>query len=57
MRAANTSLEYDEFTGPIHTCGVPHATPVQHAFGVGRLCNPPFYTTDDILYGFHRLRC
>lgn len=56
-RSVKPSPDHDGFTSPVPTCGVPHAAPVQHAFGVGRLCNPPFYTTDDILYGFHRLRC
>lgn len=56
-RVVNSSLDHDGFTGPVHTCGVSHAAPVQHAFGVGHLWNPSFYTTDDILYGFHRLRC
>lgn len=56
-RAVKPSLDHDGFTGPAHTCGVPYSAPVQHAFGVGRLRNPPFYTTDDILFGFHRLRC
>lgn len=56
-RAVKSSLEHDGFTGPVHACGVPYSAPVQRAFGVGHRCNPPFYTTDDILYGFHRLRC
>ena len=56
-RAVKPSLDHDGFTGPAHTCGVPYSAPIQHAFGVGRLRYPPFYTTDDILFGFHRLRC
>ncbi|MBA4066897.1 MAG: hypothetical protein C0501_24965 [Isosphaera sp.] len=56
-RAVKSSLDHDGFTGPVHTCGVRYSAPVQHAFGVGHLGNSPFYTTDDILFGFHRLRC
>ena len=56
-RAANSSLDYDGYTESVHTCGVLYSAPVQHVFGLGHLCNSPFYTTDDILYGFHRLRC
>lgn len=56
-RAVKPPLDHDGFTCPGNTCGVPYSAPVQHDFGVRHLWNRPFYTTDDILYGFHRLRC
>lgn len=56
-RTTKVPLDHDGFTGPVHACGVSYSAPVQHVFGVGHLGNLPFYTTDDFLYGFHRLRC
>ncbi|MCE9567157.1 MAG: hypothetical protein K8U57_34580 [Planctomycetes bacterium] len=56
-RAAKSSVDHDVFYNPVHACDVPHPAPIQHVFGVGHLRELPFWTTHDILYVFHRLRC
>ncbi|MBA4192551.1 MAG: hypothetical protein C0467_31675 [Planctomycetaceae bacterium] len=56
-RTAKSSVDHDGFPGPVPSCGVHYPAPIQHVFSVDHVRDLPFYTTHDILYVFHRLRC
>ncbi|MBN9122259.1 MAG: hypothetical protein J0I06_24485 [Planctomycetes bacterium] len=53
----SSSVDQDGFHVPVPDFAVPYPPPAQHILDVGQLRDHPFYSTDDLLYAFHRLRC
>lgn len=56
-RAVKSCVQYDDFLGAVHPFDVPYPVQTPHVFGFEHIRNLPFWTTHDLLYVFHRLRC
>lgn len=56
-RAVKSCADHDDLLGAVHTYDVACPVRLPHVLGFENGCNLPFWTTHDLLYVFHRLRC